>query len=250
MRSSSKSLIASTTLFATLIAVPLFAGNAEVADRLGKAVAAFREVVSARGEGRMAGAISEAKCIAIVPNLTEVALVAGGKRGHGVVACRLSNNQWSAPAFFSIGGASLGAQAGVQQKSLVILAMNDAGRNDFVAGAFDLDAKAEAGAEVTAGGHSASKNWTDQPIVTYQVSKGLFAGVNVKDTTIRRDDDAMAAMYGSHTKTEDVLAGKVAVPMTAQSFIDEIRRVEAMSGVHHLLALRSPAFCDTRVGDL
>jgi len=81
-------------------------------------------------------------------------------------------------------------------------------------------------AEVTAGGHSASRSWADQPIVTYQVSKGLFAGVNVKDTTIRRDDDAMDALYGGHTKTEDVLAGKIAIPMTAQSFIDEIERIE------------------------
>jgi len=120
----------------------------------------------------------------------------------------------------------VGAQAGVQQKSLVILAMNDAGKNDFVSGAFDLNAKAEATAEVTAGGHSASRSWADQPIVTYQVSQGLFAGVNVQDTTIRRDDDAMDALYGGHTKTEDVLAGKIAIPMTAQSFIDEIERIE------------------------
>jgi len=78
MRSASKSLIASTTLVATLMAIPLLAGNVDVAERLAKAVAAVREVASAHGEGRMAGAISEAKCIAIVPNLTEAALVAGG----------------------------------------------------------------------------------------------------------------------------------------------------------------------------
>lgn len=227
MRSASKSLIASATLVATLAAAPVFAGNADVSERLDKAIAAVREVASAHGEGTMAGAISEAKCIAIVPNLTEAALVAGGRRGHGVVTCRRSNKEWSAPAFFSIGGASLGAQAGVQQKSLVILAMNDTGKNDFVSGAFDLNAQAEAAAEVTAGGHSASRIWADQPIVTYQVSKGLFAGVNVKDITIRRDDDAMDEMYGSHTKTEDVLAGKVAIPMTAQSFLDAILRIEA-----------------------
>ena len=69
--------------------------------------------------------LSKAKCIAVIPKLTKAGLVVGGKHGNGVVSCRTTDG-WSAPAFISIGGGSIGLQAGAEHQDIVLL-MNPQG---------------------------------------------------------------------------------------------------------------------------
>src|SRR3954467_10910690 len=61
--------------------------------------------------------LKDAKCIAVIPNLTKVGFIVGGQHGNGVVSCR-SSTGWSAPAFISITGGSVGLQAGGEHQDI------------------------------------------------------------------------------------------------------------------------------------
>src|ERR1700757_2220231 len=69
--------------------------------------------------------LEQAKCIAVIPGLTKAGLGLGGEHGNGVVSCRTSNG-WSAPAFTSMSGGSVGLQAGVTKQDIILL-MNEQG---------------------------------------------------------------------------------------------------------------------------
>src|SRR6266566_8364581 len=55
--------------------------------------------------------LSQAQCIAVIPKLTKGGFIVGGEHGSGVVSCRTSSG-WSAPAFITMTGGSVGLQAG------------------------------------------------------------------------------------------------------------------------------------------
>src|SRR5215813_10497591 len=73
--------------------------------------------------------LNQAKCIAVIPKLTKAGFIVGGKHGSGVVSCRTSSG-WSAPAFITMGGGSIGLQAGGEQKDMVLL-MNAQGQQEL-----------------------------------------------------------------------------------------------------------------------
>jgi len=212
-------------VIAIILVVPVMAHETAM-EHLNEGIDALTDVASTQSGSALRNAISESRCIAVVPKLTEAAFIAGGKHGHGLVTCKLSRDQWSAPSFFSINGASVGAQVGVQHKTMVILAMNDDGKQMFLQDELNLlGAATEAAAEASAGDHSSSRTWTDKPILTFEVSKGLFAGATLKDTTIKRDDEVMNALYGKNVRTQDILGGTVPVPESAKSFLEKVQKL-------------------------
>ena len=53
-----------------------------------------------------------ANCIVVLPGVKKIAVGVGGTGGHGAITCRkgtnFSGDEWSAPAMYTIGGASAG----------------------------------------------------------------------------------------------------------------------------------------------
>src|SRR5262249_10623269 len=77
-----------------------------------------------------------------VPELTRRGLIVGGQGGGGVLLAKTSSDGWSYPAFYSIGGATLGLQVGVQQAEVVFFVMTEQAmqawlRNEFKLGTQD-----------------------------------------------------------------------------------------------------------------
>ena len=63
--------------------------------------------------------LEKADCIIILPSVKKFAVGIGGSGGRGPMTCRMGsdfNGKWSAPAMFSIGGASAGFQIGGCQR--------------------------------------------------------------------------------------------------------------------------------------
>jgi SH3 domain-containing YSC84-like protein 1 len=167
-------------------------------------------------------ALSEALCIGVVPDLTKIAVVGGGEHGEGVVTCKNANGTWSAPAFFSLSGGSVGAQAGVQRKDLVILAMTQKGKEKFFQQNFDLGAAAEA----TGGSRSAGKNWQGKDIAVFSTSEGAFAGIDLSGTLFHADQDEMNAVYGKSARPQTILNGKIAPPTMAAGFLKQVEQMQ------------------------
>jgi len=160
-----------------------------------------------------------AKCVVVVPSLVRAGFVVGARHGDGVASCR-SKNGWSAPVFVSISGGSAGLQIGVESSDLVMLVMSDRGMSELFRTSFSLGADASAAAGPVG---QAAQAGTDASItaeiLTYARSRGLFAGAELSGAVVKQDGDAMRAVYGSAPDVHDILAGNVAAPREAGTFL-------------------------------
>ena len=166
-----------------------------------------------------------AKCVAVVPGLTKAAFGIGGRWGDGVATCRTSNG-WSAPAFFTLTGGSVGAQLGVEKTDLVMMIMNNEGMNQLLKGKVKIGADASASAGPVGREASGSVGY-DAAILTYSKSKGAFAGASIDGAVVQADDNLMNSLYPNHVTFTQALKGQVAPPQGAQPFLSAVRNASS-----------------------
>ncbi len=198
-------------------------------DRLGHAGRVLHEIMSAPDKGIPEEVLEHAKCVAVVPHLLKGGFVFGAENGRGVATCRTTHG-WSAPAFFAITGGSWGLQIGVEGVDLVMIIQNDNGMKRLIGSGFELGADASAAAGPVGRHASADTNWKlDTEILTYSRARGAFAGVTLNGASIRPDDDSTKAIYGRDVSTRRILQGDIAVPASANSFLDAVRDSKAQA---------------------
>jgi lipid-binding SYLF domain-containing protein len=151
-----------------------------------------------------ADALAKADCVMVLPNVKKFGVGIGGSGGRGPMLCRTGQNfegKWSAPAMFSVGGASVGLQIGGTSSDFVLLLMDRKVVNQILNGKTKMgaDATAAAGPGATAAGA------TDADILTYGRSKGLFAGASLGSATIDPDNDANFRLYGKRLTASDIV---------------------------------------------
>jgi SH3 domain-containing YSC84-like protein 1 len=164
--------------------------------------------------------LDQSKCIAVIPDVTKAGLGIGGKHGNGVVSCRTSSG-WSAPAFISLTGGSVGFQAGVAKQDVILL-MNDQGAQQLRSGKWDMGAEAVAAGPT--GGAEATSAWT-APVLSYTRSSGAYAGANLAGSKLKADEDEIHNQYGKDTSFGSVLDGKVQPPSSAEPFMSALSQV-------------------------
>lgn len=171
-----------------------------------KAAKVFTEIMNVPEKAIPQDLIDEAEAIAVFPGVIKAGFIVGGRGGRGVIS-RRTGSSWSAPAFFNLGGASIGLQIGASSTDFVLLFMNE----DALKGL--LEDKLEIGGEgsIAAGpvGRAASASTDAQlkaGILSYSRSKGAFAGLELKGVVINPDNDANEAVYA--LKARDILTGR------------------------------------------
>jgi lipid-binding SYLF domain-containing protein len=198
-------------------------------DRMDHAGRVLHEIMAAPDSGIPQEVLEHAKCVAVVPHLLKGGFVIGAENGRGVATCRTADG-WSAPAFFAITGGSWGLQIGVEGVDLVLIIQNDKGMQRLIGSGFELGADASAAAGPVGRHASADTNWKlDTEVLTYSRARGLFAGVTLNGASIRRDDDSTEAIYGRDIPTGRILRGEIAVPDSAQSFLDAVRAAKSQA---------------------
>jgi len=164
-----------------------------------------------------------AKCIAVVPKLTKAGFIVGGEHGNGVVSCRAASG-WSAPAFITITGGSVGLLAGGEHQEIVLL-MNNQGKQELTNGHWDLGAEAvAAGPTGDSAGAAESTGWK-APVLSYAHSSGAYAGANLQGSKINVDQDANHNLYGQSASIQSILDGQAQTPATAQQFLSGLEQV-------------------------
>jgi len=150
--------------------------------------------------------LSKADCILILPSVKKFAVGIGGTGGRGPLSCREGKGytgKWSAPAMYSIGGASAGFQVGGKAIDYVIAIMAPTAVDKV------LDGKVKVGTDVSAAagpGASAPTNSTAD-MLTYSRSSGLFAGVSLDGASLDPDSKANERLYGKTVSAKEVVAG-------------------------------------------
>jgi lipid-binding SYLF domain-containing protein len=126
-------------------------------------------------------------------------------RGRGVISARTASG-WSAPAFMTLTGGSIGLQIGGQAADVVLIINDRRGLENFVRNQF----KFGAGVSVAAGpvGRDAQASTDLQlraQILSYSRARGLFAGMTIEGSTVRGDRDANARFYGMPLDTSQIV---------------------------------------------
>ena len=157
--------------------------------------------------------LSKADCVLILPGVKKFGFGVGGSGGRGPLLCRTGQNfggKWSAPAMYSVGGASVGLQVGGSSTDFVLLLMNEKVVNQVLTGKTKMgtDATAAAGPGATAASAS------DADILTYGRAKGVFAGVSLGGSTVEPDNDANYRLYGKTLTATDIVRGTDVKPPT------------------------------------
>jgi lipid-binding SYLF domain-containing protein len=150
--------------------------------------------------------LSKADCVLILPEVKKFGFGVGGSGGRGPLLCRSGQNfdgKWSAPAMFSVGGASVGLQVGGSSTDFVLLLMNEKVVNQV------LNRKTKMGTDATAaaGPGATAASASDADILTYGRAKGVFAGVSLGGSTVEPDNDANYRLYGKTITATDIVRG-------------------------------------------
>lgn len=166
--------------------------------------------------------LNQAKCIAVIPKLTKAGFIVGGKHGSGAVSCRTASG-WSAPAFITITGGSVGLQAGGEHQDIVLL-MNAQGEQELKNGHWDLGAEAVAAGPTGGTGATESTGWK-APVLSYSNSSGAFAGADVGGSKIGSDQDTIHNVYGEKASFQAILDGQVQSPASARKFLSALQQI-------------------------
>jgi hypothetical protein len=101
--------------------------------RVKEAATVLDEIMAAADQAVPRAVFEKAEGIAVFPSLIKAGLGIGGQRGRGIISVRdRKTGGWSAPAFLTITGGSIGAQFGVQAIDLVLVVNNQRGLEQLV----------------------------------------------------------------------------------------------------------------------
>jgi lipid-binding SYLF domain-containing protein len=153
-----------------------------------------------------------AHAVLIVPRLYKGGFIVGGEGGTGVMLARGSGNTWSDPAFFALGAASFGLQAGLEQSETVLFVMTQKGLDALLHDQFKFGAQAGiAVANLGSGVEGAIGGARPPDIVVWSSSSGVYAGISLDGSVIRAQRDDDHAYYGHPVSTRDILFGHAGV---------------------------------------
>lgn len=190
-----------------------------------KAAEVFGEIMNVPDKEIPREILDNAECVAVFPQVIKAGFIVGGRGGRGVASCRTASG-WSAPAYFNLGGGSIGLQIGAQATDFVLLFMNREGIDSLLSDKFELGADASVAAGPVGRQTGASTDLKlEAKILSYSRSKGLFAGLELKGVVIKPDKDDMQDVYGKDVTAKEALKdNKVTAPEKVRAFPNTLER--------------------------
>ena len=132
--------------------------------------------------------------------------IVGGQGGSGVFVVRDERAQrWNGPAFYTLGGASIGFQAGAETSEVVALVMTERGMTALLNPTVTLGGDLRVVAGPMGAGIAGATAGLSADIVPYARSKGAYAGVSLQGSVINVRNDLNQAYYGQPVTATDIL---------------------------------------------
>lgn len=155
--------------------------------------------------------LQQAKGVLIVPTYGRAALGVGGSGGAGVLLVKRDDGTWSDPAFYNIGGISIGVQVGAESGPIALVLNNDKAVSKFMQkNAFSLSA--DAGLTIVNWAKLAQGSVGTGDVVAWAGTKGAFGNVvTIGVNDIRFNQNETTAYYHQNqtVAASDVVSGKV-----------------------------------------
>jgi SH3 domain-containing YSC84-like protein 1 len=152
--------------------------------------------------------LKNVKGLLIYPQVLKAGFILGGSGGTGVLVVRdAKTGDWSQPAFYTIGSASVGFQIGGEAAEVIVMAMTQKAIDSLYTTSvkFGGDTSAAAGPY----GAGAKANVTAD-FISYAKSKGLYAGLNLEGSVVDVRDSLNKAYYGKAVTPVQIIVEKKA----------------------------------------
>ena len=181
------------------------------AQKASNAARVFNEIMGTREKSIPRDLLDKAEAVAVFPGVLKGGFIVGGRGGSGVISRRVANG-WSAPAFFDLGGGSVGLQIGVASTDYILLFMNEHAVDSLLSDKFEIGGEGSAAAGPVGRSASASTDARmNAQILSYSRSKGAFAGLELKGVVIKPDNENNNQVYGMTAR--DILTGGSKISM-------------------------------------
>jgi len=155
--------------------------------------------------------LAAAEGIAIFPNMVKGGFIIGVNYGRGVLHVRQPDRTWSAPVMVTMGGGSIGFQAGVQAADIILIFATPRSLEGILTGkkvTLGADASIAAG-PVGMQANAGTDARLGAEIYSYARSRGLFLGVSLGGADLSVDHNADSVLYGRFGVTpSDVFQGR------------------------------------------
>ncbi len=198
-------LMATVVILSAPAAAGAAPGGSDEADRVKESAVVFTEIMGAGDKAIPQAILDKAAGIAIFPGTLKAGFVFGAQRGRGLLIAK-SADGWSSPAFLTLTGGSFGAQIGGQAIDIVLVIMNQRGLENLVRNQFKMGADASVAAgPVGRDAEAATDLAMRAQILSYSRARGLFAGVTLKGSVVKEDQDANLRFYGSRLRTREIV---------------------------------------------
>ncbi len=184
----------------------LAAANKAV-ERMNEAADVLDEIMAGGDRAIPSDLLNKAHCVVIVPGLKKGGFIFSAKYGKGVFCCRGPEGKgWTGPAAIRIEGGGFGLQIGGSSSDVIMLVMNEKGKDNLVSSKFTIGGDATAAAGPV--GRSAQAQTDAQmraEILSYSRSRGIFAGISLEGATLRPANDDNRSVYVSEFAVSDVV---------------------------------------------
>jgi lipid-binding SYLF domain-containing protein len=122
-------------------------------------------------------------------------------------------------------GGSLGLQIGGGETDVVLVVMNKTGADKLMRSEFTVGGEGAVMAGPVGRAASAETDgYMRAEILSYSRSRGVFAGIAIKGSTLRSDDGDNEVLYGKKVLHADILNGKYPAPEVAKPLLNSLNR--------------------------
>ena len=216
-------------MIASLVGVPrsAMADDAKDAQQLvDKARMTFEAFIGDKEMGpALQTLVKKAHGILVYPSVLRGAFIIGASGGSGVfLALDAKAKKWGGPAFYTIGQASFGLQAGGDASEIVLVALTERGVSSLLATSAKLGADASVAAGPVGVGAQAATQNLSADIVSYSRAKGVYAGASVDGAVVATRDALNKAYYKKEVTPTDILIKRAVTNKGAAGLIQAVAK--------------------------
>ena len=164
--------------------------------------------------------LPDAHAVLVVPKLVRAGFgFVGGSGGRGVLLRRHADGGWSMPAFYLLGGVSVGLEVGVQRVEALLLATTPAGADALMNDKLQLGVGISLAAGPVGGGAQAAS----ADVLVFERAAGIYGGLTLEGAGIDYDAPRNHAYYGAPVDAAAILLHGEVANEGARELLEQLR---------------------------
>lgn len=203
----------SQPVFAQSDTKELFVNDPPALEEVNEQIAALTTALGTVIKDKIPAAlIKQAKAI-VVANAKKGGFVIAIQAGKGFMVVR-KGKQWSNPAMITVSAASLGFQAGIEAKTVVLVFTQRKAAKAVLKGNLKLGANLNLSVGPLAADVSTDTVF-DKEVYSYSDGLGLFAGLSLEGSSLTFDPLPNEGLYGKKVTAAKIFSGKATTSAVA-----------------------------------